>query len=177
MSTKITKTEIQQLQRWHEAAQKKAQEAIQAAVTCGSMLNEIAAQLAHGEWYPFLETVGINRETARRYRKLADEFANRGNFLLPQGANLCDLYREFGLLPPREGGGNRLGKDELDRRNAEKSKQFEFHFIELGLGEVHRWRRDNGGLNPFTLVDRPVLEKKVADLREALALAEEALTA
>lgn len=163
---------IRAIKRHHQAAQDRTLEAVQAILSCGRELLIAREDAAHGDWEPFLESCGLNRTTAWRYMKVAQDYSDRDAQLM-RGNNLCDLYRELGLMKPLEGGGNRLGKDELDRRREEKARQFQFGFMETALGEIRRFRETNRA-NPFTLLPADQLADTVEELEEALELAKEA---
>ena len=95
-------TEVREM---HIQAQQSAQRAIHFAIQCGVRLIAAHAVVRDGEWETWLESVGIDRTTAWRYMRVAQDKGTEQ--LLARGCSLVDLYREFGLVKPCEGGGYR----------------------------------------------------------------------
>jgi uncharacterized membrane protein YccC len=56
-----------------EKARRYLKTAMAGYVYAGYKLKKAQAELSHGEWLPLLEKVGINRMTANRYMRLADD--------------------------------------------------------------------------------------------------------
>ena len=61
--------------KWHDAAVKHSRIAIWCAAMCGSELNRMYDNFEQGEWMRFLRCLPFSDETARRYRKLANEWS------------------------------------------------------------------------------------------------------
>lgn len=163
-----------QIIKLHEEATKHAKLSVQAALRCGVLLAQAREQCAHGEWESYcVKTLGMSPVTAWRYQKLAAGFKERQ---LVEGAKLCDLYREFGLLPPNLGEGNRNPARSRELREAD---QLAFHFVifEDAFKEVDRYSAKTGHTNPFESLDSDTLGQTREQLVKALALVDAALAA
>jgi hypothetical protein len=92
----------------HCQAQSAAQTAIHFALECGKRLlaaHAVLIEQGEGRWCEWLDSVGVPRNTAWRYMRVAQDKGTEQ--LLARGCSLVDLYREFGLVKPCEGGGYR----------------------------------------------------------------------
>jgi hypothetical protein len=108
------------------------------ALEIGQLLECSRNAIQNGEWGDFTSACGMSRVTAWRYMQVAKDWDAKAN-RLARGLSLCDVYREIGLLPPCEGGGQRLGKVELQRRHALEQMVFHFDLWETGLKEFSRF--------------------------------------
>ncbi len=119
-----------QIIKLHEAATARAHEAVRAALECGKLLILARKTIPEKEWTAWVEKIGLARTTAWRYERLAKDVAKgRVKYLLEQGASLVDLYREFDLVKPLEGGGYR--SDAYQRRKLSEQLQFDFEYEEF----------------------------------------------
>ena len=130
---------LSRIQAAHQRCKRGSNEAIAAAVECGLLLLELRKLIKHGEWTEVLQSINFPPRTAWNYVQIAKRCQGK---LLKDGIYFCNLLREpeFGLLPPLEGGGGRLGKKELERRR--QAEQMLFHFekvVEPALEEVLRY--------------------------------------
>lgn len=71
--------------RYHDAAQQFGRMAVLCAAKAGAELNQIKANCKHGEWLKIIELMPFSAETARNYRKLADQMTER---FLEQGGEI-----------------------------------------------------------------------------------------
>ena len=172
---------------YHELAKKHAVLAVRSAIQCGAILREAHKTLFHGEtmsdreagygkWTPFLDACGISRTTALRYMAVAEAFDAKAEHLT-EGKSLCDLYRALGLVKPAAGGGNRLGKEELDRRRSADQLTFHFNVWQAAFSELGRVAELAPEANPFQSLDSATLTQTRAELAQALKLVDAALAA
>jgi hypothetical protein len=150
--TKSTDPIINRLIDLHKQCIENARRSVAAALELGQTLVSIRKSGRYPDWYLFLDATGIPPRTASRYMGLAAKVAIRG-FLLKDGVNLVDLYREFGLIQASTGGGRRLGESELARRKFDVRFQLTRHW-----GEVDGWlakidKAVEEDFNPFTVED------------------------
>ena len=120
-----------QIRETYRAASVKAREAVEAALRCGQLLIAAKAAVPDGEWEKFLAVVEIPKTTAWRFMRVSQDAAKnskRVKYLLDQGASLVDLYREFDLVKPLEGGGYRAAA--YQKRKALGQIEFDFSFEE-----------------------------------------------
>lgn len=77
---------VEQINLEYRLSQSKAGEAVQHAITCGLMLLQVKASLAHGQWLPWLKAqqeagaVEFTERTASKYMRVASN-RNRGSDL------------------------------------------------------------------------------------------------
>ena len=65
----------QKLARHHYVeAHKFARQSIEEVWKCGEALEKVKAGLAHGEWMPWMESVGINYRKAGRWMQIAGNY-------------------------------------------------------------------------------------------------------
>lgn len=170
---------------YHELAKKHAVLAVRSAIQCGAILREARQTFHHsgemseqeavyGKWGPFLKAAGISDTAARRYMAVAEAFDAKAEHLT-EGKSLCDLYRELGLVKPAAGGGNRLGKEELDRRRAADQLTFHFNVWQAAFSELGRVAELAPEANPFESLDSATLTQTRAELAQALKLVDAAL--
>ena len=120
---------IAKIKELHAIACQSAVAAIVAAADCGALLATVKSKADHGQWLPFLDSVGISSETARRYIAVAQDRAAKGaKWKLKKGDRLCDLYRALELLPPLKGGGYRSEKYQQKKLAAGVQLDFDFEF-------------------------------------------------
>ena len=92
-------------ENWHYAAQHHAQIAVICAARAGAELNKIKAECGHGEWQKIVSSLPFSVSTAKNYRNLATQLADRLQELgtgaafellsLPEPENLADpIYAE-----------------------------------------------------------------------------------
>lgn len=164
-----------QIKALHKSAIERAKEAVNNALRCGVLLSQAREICPHGDWDNYChETLGLSRVTAWRYIKLAVAYKERGQIL--EGAKLCDLYREFGLLPPNLGEGNRNPERARQLRDADQMN-FHFEVFASSFGELQRYTKTTGHTNPFESLDPETLGQTREQLTKALALVDEALAA
>jgi len=165
---KLDQPLILRIRQAHERCKRGSLEAIQAAVNCGALLLELRSKINNGDWTDNLDAIGIKKTTAWNYMKLAEKWDLKKS-QLRDGIYFCNLLREdeFDLLPALQGGGRRLGKEELARR------QLVFHFEEFarGLKEVSRFDAQN----PFEGIEDDQLRQVRNELERTLALVDRAL--
>lgn len=117
---------ITEIRKEHEAGTSCAAQAINHIIRCGQLLAALRAS-ANGDFDTHIKEAGIAKTTAWRYMRVAHDVAKkRGKHLLEQGASLVDLYREFGLVKPCEGGGYR--SEAYQKRKALAGAQLEMDF-------------------------------------------------
>jgi len=63
--------------QWHHAAQQHAQIAVVCAARSGAELLKIKAQCKHGEWLKVIKELPFGKDTARKYRDLAEQLSER----------------------------------------------------------------------------------------------------
>lgn len=167
----MTSTLISRIQKEHERCKHGAGEAIQAAVACGALLIELHEQTKDGDWNEKLLAIGINRKTAWNYMRIAEKWDAKKHHLT-DGIYLCNLLREseFKLLPELQGGGNRLGKDELERRRQQDQLVFHFNRVEPALDEVLSFEEGN----PLLSEDEQTVEKVERGAKRMLQWVKEA---
>jgi predicted DNA-binding protein (UPF0251 family) len=127
-----TATLIKKIRAEHEAALLHAASAIKHAIQCGRLLQVFKAQCGDGKWEESLTALEISKTTAWRYLRVARDAASNPKkvaYLLEQGAGLVDLYREFDLVKPLEGGGYR--SDAYQLRKLSEQLQFDFEYEEF----------------------------------------------
>lgn len=156
----------------HSALRKMAEQSIQLAVKIRALLIRAQQELPYGDFKSEYESRGFKRTTVYSYIAVAHRWDGKLH-MLEDGVKLCDLYRELGLMRPLQGGGRRLGKFELDRRNAARQLIFDFDSFSCGLAEVLRF--EENGKNPFSDLARDQIEAEHAKTKRVLALQEEAL--
>jgi len=127
-----------QIKAKHALFTTRTREAIKLAVEIGVLLKAARGSAGHGDWGQFVETCGLSRMTAWRYIRVHDDWDSKAG-QLERGLMLCDVYRSIGLLPEVQGGGARLGKDELSRRRTAEQLVFHFDRVEAGIREMARF--------------------------------------
>lgn len=157
----------QKIRKLHKTAQRNAVQAVKNALQCGELLLKKHERTDHGDWLPYLETVGISQPTAHRYMVCAHRRKLEGG---ADAKSLMDLYRAYGLLPELAGGGQRNGKP--DRAAGGGQLFFDFNLFD-GFMRVIEATKDN----PFTTTDLDELEATRARTARALELMDEALSA
>lgn len=110
----------------------------------GLDLMKLREQVPEGEWDSTLAAMKIARSTAYHYMKVAGRWDFKKN-QFKDGIHLCNLLREsdFKLLPELQGGGNRLGKDELARRRAQQQLLFDYDRVAPVFDAILNFDGDN----------------------------------
>lgn len=125
--------------------------AIQIVLEAGKILAGLRATARHGEWELELSRIGLPCNTAWRYMQVFERCKSRADSkqLLESGGDLCELYRELGIIRAREGGGHRSPKWKKGQQ------QMFFHFDilddELRVAELKKW-------TPLDSVEREKLQ-------------------
>lgn len=142
-----------------------------ACVECGLLLAELRSKTREGEWGETISAIGFARSTAYFYMKCAEKWEARKK-QLSDGIFLCHLLREseFNLLPELQGGGQRLGKEELERRRAQSQLLFDFDRIAPAFDAILHF---DGG-NPLTTAPDETIEALEAGAKKVLLWAKEA---
>lgn len=93
MSATLTTAKIQRIQSLAEELDALGKTALEKALEAGTLLIECKADLAHGEWLPWLEkNFTFTDRTARRWMKLADDMQS-GKLKSDTVSNLAEAYR------------------------------------------------------------------------------------
>lgn len=110
MTTNQLEKAAAQANRLHEECGDAAKTAVIKAVELGQFLLAVQEKLAaHGPGGSFgtwVQKLSFSERTTYRYIKVAENYLGKEQ-MLTQGAQLIDIYRELGLIEPREGGGHR----------------------------------------------------------------------
>ena len=76
-------------------ASRQIADALDAAMVCGQWLLFAKEKAGHGNWYPWLESVGITHQTAGRYMNLANRASKRD---LINAKSVTDAMRLAGVI-------------------------------------------------------------------------------
>lgn len=137
---------------------------VQGALTVGVALQEAKAQLKHGQWLPWLKTMGLSERTAERRMRLAEA--------IPEGSPLAALsYSQATALLALPAGEREAFAQEhvkedttaeeirrLIRERDEQQKRAEV------MAESFRKQRDRADALEEELKDRPVQMQKVVEV-------------
>ena len=137
---------------------------VQGALTVGVALQEAKAQLKHGQWLPWLKTMGLSERTAERRMRLAEA--------IPEGSPLAALsYSQATALLALPAGEREAFAAEnvkedttaeeirrLIRERDEQQKRAEV------MAESFRKQRDRADALEEELKDRPVQMQKVVEV-------------
>lgn len=152
----------------HEKFLRVGREAVGLAIQAGALLMQARENLDHGQFQIEYEAAGFKKATVYNYIAVAERWDGKQ---LKDGVKLCDLYRDAGIMRPLQGGGQRLGKFEIQRRNAARQLIFNFEVFEIGIKEAIRF----DDKNPFQDIARDQLKETRAHTARALELMDEAL--
>jgi hypothetical protein len=74
--------------------------ALDAALACGQWLMFAKGKLPHGQWLPWLASVGVSQPSAWRYVKLAENYSERNSLL--SATNVTHAMELAGIRKPKE---------------------------------------------------------------------------
>lgn len=112
------------------SAKDKMEAALDAAFWCGQWLTYAKSKVAHGQWLPWLETVGIQQRTAHRYMSLANQ-TDRSNLML-SARNLTHAMELAGVRKPES-----HKTDESERHTAKRVPET----LESISLQFNRWKK------------------------------------
>ena len=129
------------IRKLHEESRLAAKRSVELIVEIGGLLKQMTKIVQFGDWGTFCESAGISRNTAWRYMRVFDDWDSKAG-QLGRGLMVCEVYRSIGLLPELQGGGARLGKDELTKRRQAEQLVFHFDRVEAGIRELSRFKEN-----------------------------------
>jgi hypothetical protein len=157
------------LNELHEKCKLAAQAAVDCALEIGRELIKARADVEHGGFLEFVDSLSFGRSTAYKYMKVAELFDAKAE-RLKEGKTLSDLYREFGLIAPLAGGGHR---SETFQNGESFTRQLEMCFNGFSA-QLETFRKVP--ITELSKVSQETLTATRQQLVEALALVENALT-
>lgn len=80
-------------------AKDRMEAALDAAFWCGQWLTFAKSKVAHGQWLPWLQELGVSKQSASNYMRLASNVHDRGHLLM-SARNLTHAMELAGVRKP-----------------------------------------------------------------------------